>query len=92
MIKIFNYFLLMVIVIIFTSCCKEPKPCPDCIPEIHWNTQIVKVETKCKSNEKVDCDFSGDGIVPTVKLLKCVAVQKRLIEACVEFVDENETK
>lgn len=46
-----------------------------------------KVAVKCEI-PKVECEFSGTGIVPGQKLLACIALQKKIIEACTKQLEE----
>jgi len=45
-----------------------------------YKTKNVYIPQPCDA--KVTCDFSGDGFVPTKKLLECVVKQKRALEYC----------
>ena len=46
-----------------------------------------KVAVKCEI-PKVECEFSGQGVVPGQKLLKCIVLQKKIIEACTKQIEE----
>lgn len=41
--------------------------------------------------KKPDCEFSGEGFIPTKKLLECVKLQKLIIEECSQVIDEQVT-
>ena len=65
------------ILMIFTGCAKK-EPCePKIITE--YKTIETKVPVMVEVPE-VDCDFRGEGIVPTQKLLECVILQKRILD------------
>lgn len=46
----------------------------------------TKVLVGCKL-PKIECDFTGEGFVPTEKLLDCVQKQKKALELCQEQID-----
>jgi len=64
--------LALLTIIIFSGCTKTvyvDVPVPYAVP------------TPCKV-PKVDCDFSGDGSEPIVKLLECIVNQKKAMSVC----------
>ncbi len=69
------------VVTLFTGCGSKCPPTPEPIVKIVYKTKEVKVEVPCKLPE-IDCDFVGEGFVPTEKLLQCVVTQKRALETC----------
>lgn len=78
--KIFSISLLFIIVLL--NGCASTK-----VKEVKGET-VVKIETvkeyvieKCNVPGDL-CEFSGDGFVPTEKLLNCVITQKRYLDIC----------
>jgi len=57
------------------------KPCPEPPVVTLYKEKVVYKETPCKVPD-FTCDFSGEGYDPTVKLLECISLQKRIIETC----------
>lgn len=68
---------LLSISVLFGGCYNQPEP------EIRtvYKTKEVKVPVKCKV-PKIDCNFKGEGFDPTIRLLECIQLQKRALEAC----------
>lgn len=75
---IFKYILITTIVLLITGC-SLLVPEPKLIHTI-YTTKIIKVPVPCKV-PKIDCNFRGSGFTPTVKLLECVTLQKRVLES-----------
>lgn len=50
---------------------------------VEYQTVEKIVVQKCEI-PKIDCDFRGEGFIPTEKLLECVIKQKRALEICTE--------
>lgn len=78
--KIFSISLFFIIVLL--SGCASTK-----IKEVKGET-VVKIEKvkeyvveKCNVPDKL-CEFSGNGFVPTEKLLNCVITQKHYLDIC----------
>lgn len=46
----------------------------------------TKVLVGCKL-PKIECEFTGEGFIPTEKLLDCVQKQKKALELCQEQID-----
>lgn len=67
----------LIVSIFFGGCVSQPEP------EIRtvYKTKEVKVPVKCKVPE-INCSFKGEGFEPTIKLLECIQLQKRALEAC----------
>lgn len=42
-----------------------------------------KVPVKCEL-PTIQCEFKGEGLTPTIKLLECVKLQKEIIKICTE--------
>lgn len=55
----------------------------ECRPDIQiqYETQEVIKYKPCITQEP-NCDFSGEGFIPTEKLLACVIEQKKIINVC----------
>lgn len=72
-------FLLGLVVAVSQGCsCKNTETTKTVV-----STDVVKVNIPVACQfPKVVCDFGGEGFVPTEKLLDCVIIQKRLMEAC----------
>ena len=69
--------LVLGILIFFTGCAKK-EPCqPKIVTE--YKTVEVKVPVMLDVPD-IDCDFSGEGVVPTQKLLECVIMQKHILD------------
>jgi len=93
--KIFKRLLFFILVIVIsitaTGCCEKPEP------EIKIVTKYKKVYypvyKKLKLNKPVPCDFSGTGFQPTIGLMECVSIQKKLIKEAYDFntTDTNTT-
>lgn len=65
-----------IILVLFTSCSLPQK-------EVLTLTDTVEVKTAVRCEvPKLDCEFSGTGVQPGQKLLQCVILQKKIIEAC----------
>lgn len=74
---IFVIIATMFIVLAFTACSIPQKK------EVVTLTDTVEVKTAVKCEvPKLDCEFSGTGVKPGQKLLQCVILQKKIIEAC----------
>ena len=76
--KILSSCIILVLTLLFAGCGNQPEPV--------YITKIEKVEVVVPTNKceipKVSCDFSGKNFEPTKKLLDCVGLQKKYIDAC----------
>jgi hypothetical protein len=75
--KIYKILLLGLVLVLFTGCGNiQPEP------RVVTVTKEVKVYIPTKMKRpKIECDFKGDGTVPIAKLIECISLQKRVIEA-----------
>jgi len=88
--KIFKYLLLVSMTLIVIGCGdKNPNPEHDVV--VVTKVKKIYIETGCKV-PNIDCDFTGDGFEPTVKLLECVSLQKHVLDSLKEQSDKNTTK
>ena len=75
--KIFNKCILFIpIVLIVTSCTMQPTKL---IKE--KEIEYVGIPVPCEVPEVI-CDFSGEWLEPTEKLIRCISEQKKVIEIC----------
>ena len=80
----FYFFFIMAIVLVglaITGCSK----CQECNSqtEIVVNTEIVEVNVPVGCQfPNINCDLSGEDFEVTEKMLKCIKLQKDLIEKC----------
>lgn len=65
--------------ILLAGCMEQPQPCPVIEPIVKKEIVKVKVPVQAKIPE-VTCNFEGDGVTPTKKLLECLILHKRIIE------------
>ena len=71
--------LLVVSTIVLFSGCSEK----ECKPTTVYVDREVRVEVPIKCHPPdVQCEFSGVGSEPIVKMLECIADQKRALEVC----------
>lgn len=75
--KIYSIIAILIAMFLFTGCCTKLPP----EQVITIETKIVKVPVPCEV-PKLNCDFKGDGFVPTTKLLECLIQHKRALEVC----------
>ena len=72
------FLVFVVFIIAMLSGCAKKEPCePKIVTE--YKTIETKVPVMVEVPE-IDCDFSGEGIEPTQKLLECVILQKRVLD------------
>ena len=82
--KYFLYAALTLIVITFlliiTACAKECEKCQD---RVVISTDVVEknIPVGCQFPD-VDCDFYAEGFGVTENMLKCIKLQKELINNC----------
>lgn len=70
-----------VIALLLTGCSYD-QPTPKANPvQILYKVKKVYVEVPCKV-PAVNCDFTGIGNEPIIKLLKCVVDQKKALDYC----------
>ena len=69
--------LLFIVGYFLTGCATQHEP----EIKVVYKTKIVKVPVACIT-EPVTCSFSGSGFKPTVYLLDCVILQKKIIDRC----------
>lgn len=75
--KIFNkYLLIITTVLLVTSCSVQPTRLVK-----EKEIEYVGIPVPCEV-PKVVCDFSGEWLQPTEKLIRCISEQKRVIEIC----------
>jgi len=74
--KSYKYFILVLVTLFMFGCSSTP----DIKEVIVYKTKEVYIPVPCKV--EVNCDFTGDGYIPTTKLLKCVVEQKKALEYC----------
>lgn len=74
--KTFSIILIMVSLLL-TGCSTKQEP----KTTIVYETKEILIPVPCKV-PTINCDFSGEGFIPTQKLLDCVILQKRALEAC----------
>ena len=74
--KIFKISLLLLVSIFFIGCTQQPEP------RVVTITKEVEVYIPTKMKRpKLDCEFKGEGTEPIGKLLECLVLHKRALEA-----------
>lgn len=73
------------LIILLNGCGEQTDP----LKPTSTKVQIVerKVIVACEI-PKIECEFSGEGFIPTKKLLECVKIQKEALRICTEKKDE----
>lgn len=89
--KIFNLLVLLSIGLFIVGC--GGKTTITKVPETVVKIETVKEYVVEKCDVPADlCEFTGEGFVPTEKLLDCVIVQKHFLEVCSGKLDSEEIK
>lgn len=70
-------FSILLIALALTSCAGTTPPANEVIV---YKYKDVMIPVPCDTDVK--CDFSGEGYVPTKKLLQCVIEQKHALDYC----------
>lgn len=66
-----------------SGCTKQPNG-----PTVVRNVEVQYIKVPMTVDiPDIDCDFSGAGLEPSVKLLNCVVLQKRVLDSIREYND-----
>ena len=84
--------LFLVIISMFTGCTTKK-------PNVVYEIKTVEVKVPVREPlvvPRITCNFSGKGIVPTEKLIKCISKQKAFIDKLeksniIKYVDNSTT-
>lgn len=86
---IMNWIILLLFGILLTlSGCSGVKPVP-CTPEVRIQKEYIPVHIEIPT---VNCDFQGEGLQPTQKLLECLILHKRLLDKLRHDAEEHNKK
>jgi len=77
--------ILVLVMTLLAGCASAPKP--QVVDHVVYKVQKVYIPKPC--DVTVECDFTGDGYEPTMKLLRCVVKQKRALEYCKQLGGDN---
>jgi len=82
---IYRVALLIFVSLLIAGCGHKTRP-PIIIEKI--KPVYIYKTVPCKI-PNVDCEFTGDGNLPTIKLLECIVKQKRAMESCSNTTEGN---